>query len=287
MQREVFLVKAFTKDKNQGNPAGIVVNADDLSLDQMVAISADLGFSESAFVQKSAAANFRVRFISPKEEVNFCGHATVATFHTLTEQGILRFDGVTEVEVNQETKAGILPVFCRNDGYIVMVQNKPEFGKIEDNRALIARLLSISETEILNYPIQPVSTAASKLMIPISSLTILQSIKPDLKGILEYSKRTGTRGFYPFTPQTLEGTSDFHARQFNPLIGIDEDPITGVAAGALGSYVVEYGLSNKKSFVIEQGFGMGKGGKMYVDVSNGVKVGGYAVTFGKKEFKFS
>ena len=81
------------------------------------------------------------------------------------------------------------------------------------------------------------STGTAKLIIPVKSLDILYGIKPDLDGIKEYCKRTETKGFYPFTFETKEN-SDFHVRQFNPLAGINEDPITGVAAGALRAYII-------------------------------------------------
>ncbi len=284
MKRKTFLAKAFTKDKEQGNPAGVVIDANGMSDAEMLSIAQDLKFSESAFVQASDVADYKVRFFSVEEEVPFCGHATVATWYTLIEQGVIKFDGNDEIKFKQETKAGVLPVFCRKDGFIVMVQNQPEFGLVEEDRNLIAKLLSISDKEILGHPIQSVSTASTKLIIPISNLEVLKNIKPDLKGIYDYTERTGVRGFYPFTKETLDPESDFFARQFNPFIGIDEDPITGVAAGALGAYINKYKLLDKTSFIIEQGYFMGKGGKMYVDVSDGIKVGGYAVTFGEKVY---
>jgi PhzF family phenazine biosynthesis protein len=282
---KAILVKAFTKDKEQGNPAGVITNAGDMTDEQMLSVAKDLKFSESAFVQTSEVANFKVRFFSVEEEVSFCGHATIATFHTLFEHGLLDFKGQDEIEVKQETKTGVLSVHCRKDGFITMVQNKPEFGLIEKDRHLIAQLLSISASEILNFPIQSVSTASTKLIIPISKLEVVKNIQPDLKGIYKYTERTGVRGFYPFTTETLNKDSNFFARAFNPFIGIDEDPITGVAAGALGAYVNKYQLMNKESFVIEQGYFMGKGGKMYVDVSDNIKVGGYAATFGEKLYE--
>ncbi|MCC2631320.1 MAG: phenazine biosynthesis protein phzf family, partial [Patescibacteria group bacterium] len=74
-----------------------------------------------------------------------------------------------------------------------------------------------------------------------------------------------------------------HARQFNPIFDLNEDPITGIAAGALGSYLAHHGLSPKKNFVIEQGYIIGKAGKIYVDLADGVKVGGNAVIVGTKQ----
>lgn len=275
----VFLVKAFSKDKTTGNPAGVVLDADNLSDEQMLNIAAELGFSESAFVSSSDVADFRVRFFSPKQEVDFCGHATIATFHTLVEQGRILVPGADKRTVTQETKAGVLNVTCHADGKIVMNQNAPEFGAIETDRVSIAELLGIKPENILDHPIQAVSTGTPKLMIPVDSLKTLQAIQPNLEGIAAYSK---ARGFYPFTAETLDPNADFHARQFNPAAGINEDPLTGVAAGALGCYAKKYNLVAKDQILIEQGYTMNMGGRMIVDVSDGVKVGGYGVVFGEK-----
>ncbi|MEK7571770.1 MAG: PhzF family phenazine biosynthesis isomerase [Patescibacteria group bacterium] len=288
-QPKAFLVKAFTKDKTQGNPAGVVLNADYLTDKQMQYIAKELGFSESAFVSKSDNADYKVRFFSQTQEVDFCGHATIAAFHTLVEQVELYQlyigDKTKEsVVVTQETKAGILPVICYKNGLVVMTQNDPKFFEPEKDKNRIAQLLGIDPKHILGYPLQTVSTGTPKLIISIDSLDTLFAMTPDLESIKTYCKETGAKGFYPFTTETKEKDSDFHARQFNPISGIDEDPITGVAAGALGCYILKHKLSKKKNFVIEQGYAMNKAGKIFVDVKKEVKVGGYAVTFGTKTF---
>lgn len=280
MKIKVILVKAFTKDESQGNPAGVILDADNLSGGQMLKISAELGFSESAFVQKSVKAEFRIRFFTPTQEVDLCGHATIAAVHTLREERKISNDFISV-----ETKAGVLPIECRKDGLIEMAQAKPKFGKSDHSKNEIARLLNISESEILDHPIEIVSTGTPKLIIAVNSLDTLFKIKPDLAGIKKYCQDHAVKGFYPFTFETLEEDSDFHARQFNPLAGIDEDPITGVAAGALGAYIARHKLLEKNRFIIEQGFCLNKGGKMFVSINGGVKVGGYAVKFGEKELE--
>lgn len=80
METRVHLVKAFTQDKTQGNPAGVVLYADNLTDSQMLSIAATLGSSESAFVQKSSKADIRLRFFSPTKEVGLCAHATIVFF---------------------------------------------------------------------------------------------------------------------------------------------------------------------------------------------------------------
>lgn len=280
---KVILVKAFAQDKTQGNPAGVIFDADKLLDNQMLEISKKLGFSESAFVIKSDKANFGIRYFTPTQEVDLCGHATIATVWALFKKRKIYLGREKSKTVTIETRAGIMPVEVQKDGLIVMTQAQPQFWGDEHSKNKVAGLLGLSMQEIMNHPIQTVSTGTPKLIVGVNSLEALFKIKPDLEEMKIYCKEHLVKGFYPFTTETMDKDSDFHARQFNPLAGINEDPITGVAAGALGAYAVEHKISDKKDFVIKQGYCMGKGGKMYVTVDDKVKVGGYAVIFGEKE----
>lgn len=280
------LVKAFTKDSTWGNPAGVVHDANQLSDEQMLGIAKTLGFSESAFIQKSDNADYMVRFFAAKQEVDFCGHATVATFYSLVQQGsiVIGEDGVTSV--TQETKAGIFPVACHQDGKIMMTQANPQFGDIETDKKLIAELLGLDEDDLGELPLQVVATAVPKLIIPVVSLSALQKIQPDFDAITQYTQEHEASGLYVFTTETPSEKADFATRFFNPMIGINEDPATGVAAGPLGCFADKYIFKGaKKQFIIEQGFDMGKDSTIYVDVTDKVLVGGYAASFGVKELE--
>lgn len=287
MKAKVILAKSFTKDKSAGNPTGIILDAESLNDDQMQQIAKDLGFAESVFVLPSDKADFRLRFFAPNHEVDLCGHGTIATFNALLEQGRIDLADKEQKTLTQETRAGLLAVTCHKDGLIVMTQNDPTFGDLEQNKSRIAELLGITESDITELPMQIVSTGTPKLLIPLKSLAALRAVHPDLEGIKSYCRETGARGFYPFTTESPIADTDFNTRQFNPLADENEDPVTGVAAGALGSYAKKYKLHDNQSFVVAQGYDLGKGGNMLVDVNNGVKVGGYAVIYGNKELVFS
>jgi PhzF family phenazine biosynthesis protein len=282
MKIGVNLVKSFTKDKSAGNPTGIVLNADNLNETQMQNIAKKLNFAESVFIMSSTEADFRLRFFAPNHEVDLCGHGTIATFHILLEQGIIGLTGQAK-NFAQETRAGVLSVTCHEDGRVIMAQKSPEFGEIEKDRARIATLLSISSNNFVeSLPLQIVSTGTPKLLIPLRDLKAVRDVKPDIEGIKEYSRTTAAKGFYPFTAESPITNTDFFTRQFNPLADENEDPVTGVAAGALGCYAQKYNLYGKTNYVVAQGYDLGKGGNVFVDVSNGVKVGGYAVSYGQQ-----
>jgi PhzF family phenazine biosynthesis protein len=88
MDAEVLRYAAFTRDGAGGNPAGVVLDARDLDAEQMQAMAADVGYSESAFiVERPHEANvFDVRYFAPRGEVPFCGHATIASAVALAER---------------------------------------------------------------------------------------------------------------------------------------------------------------------------------------------------------
>jgi trans-2,3-dihydro-3-hydroxyanthranilate isomerase len=89
-QIRVYHIDAFTKNPFEGNPAGVIPDASDLTETQMQKIANELNLPESAFLQPptNPKADFRVRYFTPQEEINFCGHATVGSAWLLaTEYG--------------------------------------------------------------------------------------------------------------------------------------------------------------------------------------------------------
>src|ERR1700754_4315732 len=106
---EILRYAAFTSDPAGGNPAGIVLDASGLDDAAMLAIAAELGYSESAFLTAppeglgEPGRAFTARYFSPKAEVTFCGHATVATAVALAER--IGPGGLTFA-----TPAGVVPV---------------------------------------------------------------------------------------------------------------------------------------------------------------------------------
>src|SRR3954471_20091072 len=105
---------AFTDAGTGGNPAGVVLEAAGIDDERRLAIAAEIGYSETAFVEPAGPnGEYRLRFFSPRAEVGFCGHATIATAVAIAERsgaGVLRFDtAVGEVVVRTTIDdAGVL-----------------------------------------------------------------------------------------------------------------------------------------------------------------------------------
>src|SRR5262245_52845347 len=121
----VYLVDAFTKQTGKGNRAGVVLEADTLTTEQMQEIARLVNVSETAFIRSSTDAghDLQVRYFTPAKEVPICGHATIAAHYQ--RASVL---SLSNCKLLSKTGAGILPVEIikkENDYSIVMTQGKP------------------------------------------------------------------------------------------------------------------------------------------------------------------
>jgi PhzF family phenazine biosynthesis protein len=280
-----YRVDAFTCDGEGGNPAGVVISADELSEGKMQAIAADLDYSETAFLMESAVADHRVRFFAPKQEIDLCGHATVASYHLMSEvQGLCA--GMHRLETN----VGVLEIEVAEDGEISMQQALPVYSEVLDANE-IAGALSLEASQFdPSLPAQVVSTGVRKIFAPIASLAALNSIVSDPGKNIEVSKKYGVTGIFAFTLDTP--TAMARCRNFSPLVGIFEESATGTSCGALSCYLHHHGLLQSPALneiVFEQGFTMGQPSRLVgsLQVKDGevsrVAVSGKATTRDKRE----
>lgn len=277
MKINVYTLNSFAKTKEGGNPAGVVMNADSLSEEEMRKIAAVLGFSETAFVLQSNVADFKVRFFTPNEEVDLCGHATIATFYAMSSLNLLK-----QGKYEQETRAGILGIEIHNDNFVMMNQSIPVFSEVIDKDE-VADSLNISPSQITaDLLVQVVSTGLRDIMVPVRSIEILDAIKPDMKKVKEISQKYNTVGYHVFSLESLHGANAY-CRNFAPLYGIPEESATGTSSGALGCYLYHYGKINEdqaSNIIFEQGYSMKRPSEIRVSLAikenkiSEVKVGG-------------
>jgi len=285
MKIHVKKVNAFTESKNGGNAAGVVLDSPKLTDKQMMQVSKILKVSEAAFVFPSKNADYKVRFFSPTVEVDLCGHATIATFFTMASNGFFKHSR----KVTQETKAGILPVnilfFDDKVDRVMMTQSRPIYKNIHFDISKLASSLKIKPDDIDDsLPRQIVSTGLFTLPVCIKSFNILKKMKPDFLKVKNLCDEIGVGSIHVFTFETLEPRSVYHARNFAPVYGVNEDPVTGTANGAVCCYLVKNGIVQERNLVCEQGDVIGKPGRVFVEVGrNFVKVGGKAIIFDEKD----
>ncbi|MHA2937885.1 PhzF family phenazine biosynthesis protein [Vibrio sp. RC27] len=277
---EVALVNAFTENGKGGNPAGIVLNADQLSDDQKLKIAQAVEHSETAFVSSDDVADYEVSFFTITGEVDFCGHATLATFSTMYQKGILAAGSYV-----QRTKAGMLPVTIESNGKVVMDQQLPQ--KLDSfTYQEIANVIGI-ESHILAstaLPIEVISTGLADVIIPVPN-GYLDSIEPDDDLIADFCKKHNVVGFHVFELCDPERNLTASCRNFAPLFGISEESATGSSSGALACYLTEH-LALGHEYVFEQGRAMNCTSMITASVEShdsmviNVKVGGFATGLG-------
>lgn len=255
MNVEVYTLNAFAKGERGGNPAGVVL-ADGVSLDaaQMQLIAKELGFSETAFMEKSLLADYKIRYFTPASEVDLCGHATIAAFGLMHSLG-LSTEGTS---YSIETKAGILDVEISSGGLVYLSQALPQFlERISCEEIAPSLRLDAGELQT-GLPIQIVSTGLRDIMIPIRSRKLLNEIQPNFEAITAISKKYAVVGYHLFTMDTPDDAAA-ECRNFAPLYDIPEESATGTSNGALLSYMYQHGqrsLREVENVVFRQGYSM-------------------------------
>jgi trans-2,3-dihydro-3-hydroxyanthranilate isomerase len=137
-------------------------------------------------------------------------------------------------------------------------------------------------------PIAIVSTGIRSLHIPLKSLSHFPDIKPLRSKVVDLCREHELSTVQLFTLETEDPSAHAHARVFAPAVGVDEDPVTGTAAGALGAYLVHEKVmtptDDSVRLTVEQGGELERHGFVHVEIGleeadiTSVRVGGSAVT---------
>lgn len=287
MTLQVWLIDAFTDCPFGGNPAGVVPEAAGLSPETMQSIANELHASETAFVfpaTDSKTADFRLRFFTPTNEVDLCGHATIASVCGLLKHGVLGKNGGGACRI--ETAVGVLNVsYGYRDGleWAEMGQVNPQFRADPLDFDTISRLLGIRTEDLdLRHPAGLSFTGLWDLFVPVKSLEVMGRLLPDLAALAAWNRALGVASTHVYTDATESAAHDFHARDFSPAVGIAEDPATGTATGALMALLYRAGrVKTNRVYRFEQGYEIGRPSLITasVDLSEGilsVRVGGNA-----------
>lgn len=277
--RRALLVDAFTSDPTTGNAAGVVPDADGLTGGQMQAIARELSVSETAFLQPSGSADRRVRYFTPTQEVDLCGHATVGSHAFLAEDGVVG-PGTHSLETN----VGVIEVEVTDDGVVWMTQDAPvvrpqsvDYGRLGDALGIDPAAF---EDVGADLPTAWASTGLPFLVVPVNFLEHVGGMDPDMKAVAELTDEYDATGVYAFTFDAIDGDSTLHGRMFAPGAGVPEDPVTGTASGACGAYLREVGAFDGEmpaEMRFEQGHFANRPGVVRVRVGEQVRVGGEAV----------
>ena len=224
----IYQIDAFTDKSFKGNPAAICLiseNYPDITLQK---IAAEMNLSETAFLyvlnidEIKKSNKFRLRWFTPKVEVNLCGQATLATSHLLFH--ILKIDSNSVI---YKTLSGELIASKTEDGVILdFPLNEPE---ITEPLPTLLDALGVKTAEVFAY-----SKGVTDILIELDSKEIISALNPDFDKLKRLSLSLEIRGVIV----TSRGGDnyDFISRFFAPWVGINEDPVTGSAHTILAPY---------------------------------------------------
>lgn len=252
--KEVILkiVNAFAILGTGGNPAGVVLNADSLTNADKQHIAAKAGLSEIAFVSKSDTADFKLDFFTPTRQIAHCGHATIATFTYLKQQGLIKGD-----RSSKETIDGNRDIYFENE-YAFMEQKSPQYTDVRNELNEILQSLNLSKNDLAEnqFPVI-VNTGNSFLIVPVANSHVLKNIKQVPELVSKYSEKYGLIGYYVFSPSEDKNAAA-STRMFGPYYGIYEEAATGMAAGPLACYLYDNKFIDTTQLTIKQGEYMSK-----------------------------
>lgn len=274
MKTHRFLVwDAFTDRAFEGNPCGIVPDADDLSDETMLKIARELNLPETSFVLRSNVADFRVRYFMPRGELGFAGHPTIATAFMLAKEGMIDLkDDLNTIKL--EFKIGVLPVdihaIDNEPTRVVMTLSSPTFDAVVSPEEAAECFANLGKDDIVAGCEPQVMGAGTKfLVIPLNSLEKLRTMEMNRPKLTEVVDRVGVSAAYLIAMKKGANGDVLCARLADPRSTF-EDPFTGSGMGAAGVYLVHNGMTDQSEINLEQGEFVGRPGfgKLFIKHNN-------------------
>eukprot|EP00057_Strongylocentrotus_purpuratus_P022918 XP_011677392.1 PREDICTED: phenazine biosynthesis-like domain-containing protein [Strongylocentrotus purpuratus] len=242
---QIFTVDAFASAPFTGNSAAVcpISSAkEDIPDDMKFRIAMEMNLSETAYVHPAKtgetfqdASEFNLRWFTPTNEVNLCGHATMATatviFRALGNQG-------SELKFN--TLSGQL--VAKRDGQLITLDLPlnpcgPQVPQGLDG--LIQEVIGSLTVQEIKY-----SPGSCKLLLRLKDdirRASLEGLTPNIGKFMSHHNNGEVKGVIVTVKANGEvnedGTPyDFFSRYFAPWNGIPEDPVTGAAHTVLSDY---------------------------------------------------
>ncbi|MDF2880795.1 MAG: phenazine biosynthesis protein PhzF [Clostridiaceae bacterium] len=225
---QVYQVDAFTNEPFKGNPAGVCILKEAIEDKYMQLIAKEMNLSETAFIQPIAGSDFNntnifsLRWFTPNQEVDLCGHATIAASEILFNK-----IGIINGKIIYETKSGRLTADNTDKGIALNFPIDEPFNVNLNNNILEAM-------GIKNYKNAIIGKNTKKLVIHLNTEDEILKLAPDFEKMKSLKFEMNVKGIG--VTCIGKGKYDFISRYFNPWAGINEDPVTGSVHTLLASY---------------------------------------------------
>ena len=242
LPRPYLQVDVFSKRPGCGNPLAVVLDANDLTNEQMQTIAAWTNLVETTFVLPPTQPNadYRVRIFTPQREIPFAGHPSLGTAHALlVSKKINKKNG----EIIQECGAGLIPI---------RIETSKKF-----RRRLFFRAPAVKNIALLGDDSTEANSVFSRLELGELSPSLveggrkwwiaemrdenaLRTLQPDHQAISLMSKASDSMGLCVFS-RCHKQDYQLAVRAFAPAFGIKEDPASGAANATIAAYLLDSG----------------------------------------------
>ncbi len=265
------IVDVFTTTPLEGNPLAVFTGGDGLSDATMQSLARETNLSETTFLQRAEdGGTARLRIFTPTDELPFAGHPVLGSAWVIARATPIHTIGF-------ETGMGLIPVEIEREGGTLvgarMTQPDPLIGPAGVD---VDTLSSALGTPLVGEPMRA-ANGISHLLCPVADVS---AARPDLRALADYDVVT----VYLWAPPIGD---ELRTRMFSPLDGINEDPATGSAAGALGAHLLASGVVSPGRITMVQGVEMLRPSRIEVDLAPGEPpvVGGQCAVVARGEFQ--
>ncbi|PKV48554.1 PhzF family phenazine biosynthesis protein [Aquimarina sp. MAR_2010_214] len=268
-------IAAFSHNNKGGNPAGVVIADRMPKEEEMFNIAKEVGYSETAFLHPKADG-WRIRYFSPEIEVDFCGHATIATGAGL---GQSHGEGTYKLFLNNGEISVAVKKTSEND-FEITLQSPETWSKPAPQNVIddVLDLFNLPASALhKDFPIRYAFAGAKHLILVVNDRKTLA----DMNYEFEKTKALMLKeGLVTISLLWLGADNVFHSRNAFASGGVYEDPATGAAAAALAGYLRDINWKGNNKFEIIQGEDMQSPSRLIVEytpvIGASVKISGNA-----------
>lgn len=245
---DVFADSAFA-----GNPLAVVLDADDLSTEQMQAMALEFNLSETTFPIRTSTdgADYRLRIFTPTAELPFAGHPSVGTAWLMNKLG-----RVGAGRIVQECGAGLLPLEIGPED-VTLTGGEPSVSDRIDPAPLLEAVNLYASTDLEGAEPRWAGTGLNWAFLQVTHDAVGRA-RPNLDALAALAESGPDRAGVAVLAWDERGA---HARVFAGGVGVAEDPATGSAALGMGAWLVASGLlpgEGESAYVISQGSEMNR-----------------------------
>lgn len=239
-----YIVDAFTDKPFAGNPAAVCVMDRWPSESSMMKLAMENNLSETAFIVKEEEG-YHLRWFTPGNEVELCGHATLASSFV-----ILNFVEPGSTSVRFNTFSGVLTVNRKGDLY------EMDFPTYE------LKEISVTDDMEKAFGVRPVKAVLGLDLVcvfeteeQVREMTPDQNLLTKIEGRIQNATAAGS-------------DADCVSRSFCPKLAIAEDPVCGSAHCQIADYWSQ--VLGKKEILAYQA--SRRGGYLYCELKENGRI---------------